>query len=108
MAGGKGGGGGGEESSSREMRTTHHSLVLVHASMYIKWCHKTVNHCGCAVLTSKPLLLIACTPVHAMQSLAVSVLALTAKVRGPRFNPGWLPVFHVSQKIFPSLSSCIT
>ena len=22
--------------------------------------------------------------------------ALTAKVRGPRFNPGWLPVFHSS------------
>ena len=32
--------------------------------------------------------------------------ALTAKVRGPRFNPGWLPVFHGSQKIFPSLFSC--
>ena len=32
--------------------------------------------------------------------------ALTAKVRGPRFNPGWLPVFHSSLKIFPSLSSC--
>ena len=31
--------------------------------------------------------------------------ALMAKVRGPRFNPGWLPVFHSSQKIFPSLSS---
>ena len=25
--------------------------------------------------------------------------ALTAKVRGPRFNPGWLPVFHSSLKI---------
>ena len=33
--------------------------------------------------------------------------ALTAKVRGPRFNPGWLPVFHSSLKIFPSLSSYI-
>ena len=32
--------------------------------------------------------------------------ALTASVRGPRFNPGWLPVFHTSLKIFPSLSSC--
>ena len=30
-----------------------------------------------------------------------------AKVRGPRFNPGWLPVFHSSLKIFPSLSSCM-
>ena len=29
--------------------------------------------------------------------------ALTAKVRGPRFNPRWLPVFHSSLKIFPSL-----
>ena len=34
--------------------------------------------------------------------------ALTAKVRGPRFNPGWLPVFQGSLKIFPSLSSRIT
>ena len=36
--------------------------------------------------------------------------ALTAnlKVRGPRFNPGWLPVFHCSLKIFPNLSSRIT
>ena len=33
--------------------------------------------------------------------------ALTAKVRGPRLNPGWLPVFHGSLKIFPNLSSCI-
>ena len=33
--------------------------------------------------------------------------ALTAKVRDPQFNPGWLPVFHSSLKIFPSLSSCI-
>ena len=33
--------------------------------------------------------------------------ALTAKVRGPRFNPGWLPGFHSSLKIFPSLSSCM-
>ena len=32
--------------------------------------------------------------------------ALTAKVRGPWFNPGWLLVFHNSLKIFPSLSSC--
>ena len=32
--------------------------------------------------------------------------ALTANVRDPRFNPGWLPVFHSSLKIFPSLSSC--
>ena len=24
--------------------------------------------------------------------------ALAAKVRGPRFNPGWLPVFHSSLK----------
>ena len=32
--------------------------------------------------------------------------ALPAKVRGPRFNPGWLPVFHSSLKIFPSLSPC--
>ena len=24
--------------------------------------------------------------------------ALTAEVRGPRFNPGWLPVFHSSLK----------
>ena len=32
--------------------------------------------------------------------------ALTTKVRGPQFNPGWLPVFHSSLKIFPSLSSC--
>ena len=32
--------------------------------------------------------------------------ALTAKVRGPRFNPGWLLVFHSSLRIFPSLSSC--
>ena len=32
--------------------------------------------------------------------------ALTAKVRGRRFNPGWLPDFHGSLKIFPSLSSC--
>ena len=32
--------------------------------------------------------------------------ALTAKVRGPWFNPGWPPVFHGSLKIFPSLSSC--
>ena len=32
--------------------------------------------------------------------------ALTAKVRGPQFNPGWLPVFHSFLKIFPSLSSC--
>ena len=31
--------------------------------------------------------------------------ALTAKVRGPWFNPGWLLVFHSSLKIFPSLSS---
>ena len=31
---------------------------------------------------------------------------LTAEVRGPRFNPGWLLVFHCSLKIFPSLSSC--
>ena len=29
------------------------------------------------------------------------------KVRGPWFNPGWLPFFHSSLKIFPSLSSCI-
>jgi len=29
--------------------------------------------------------------------------ALTAKVRGSRFNPGWLPVFHGSLKIFLSL-----
>ena len=29
--------------------------------------------------------------------------ALTAKVRGPRFNPGWLPVFLSSLKIFLSL-----
>ena len=28
------------------------------------------------------------------------------KVRGPRFNPRWLPVFHGSLNIFPSLSSC--
>ena len=28
------------------------------------------------------------------------------KVRGPRFNPGWLPVSHGSLNIFPSLSSC--
>ena len=33
--------------------------------------------------------------------------ALTAKFRGPRFNPGWLLVFHSSLKIFPSLSSCM-
>ena len=32
--------------------------------------------------------------------------ALMAKVRGPWFNPGWLPVFHGSLKIFPSPSSC--
>ena len=32
--------------------------------------------------------------------------ALTGKVRGPRFNPGWLPVFYGSLKIFPNLSSC--
>ena len=32
--------------------------------------------------------------------------ALTVKVRDPRFNPGWLPVFHSSLKIFLSLSSC--
>ena len=32
--------------------------------------------------------------------------ALTAKVRSPRFNPGWLPVFHSSLKTFPGLSSC--
>ena len=32
--------------------------------------------------------------------------ALTAKVRDPRFNPGWLLVFHGSLIIFPSLSSC--
>ena len=25
------------------------------------------------------------------------------KVRGPRFNPGWLPVFHSSLNIFLSL-----
>ena len=25
--------------------------------------------------------------------------ALTTKVRGPWFNPGWLPVFHSSLKI---------
>ena len=31
---------------------------------------------------------------------------LTAKDRGPWFNPGWLLVFHGSLKIFPSLSSC--
>ena len=29
--------------------------------------------------------------------------ALTAKVRGPQFNPGWLPVFYSSLKIFVSL-----
>ena len=28
-------------------------------------------------------------------------------VRGPRFNPGWLSVFHSSLKIFPSLFSRI-
>ena len=33
--------------------------------------------------------------------------ALTAKVRGPRFNPEWLPVFHSSLNVFPSLSSCM-
>ena len=27
--------------------------------------------------------------------------ALTTKVRGPRFNPGWLLVFHSSLKAFP-------
>ena len=32
--------------------------------------------------------------------------ALTAKFRGPQFNPRWLLVFHSSLKIFPSLSSC--
>ena len=32
--------------------------------------------------------------------------ALMAKVRGPRFNPGWLLVFHSSLKILPSLFSC--
>ena len=32
--------------------------------------------------------------------------ALTTKVRGPRFNPGWLSVIHSSLNIFPSLSSC--
>ena len=42
-----------------------------------------------------------CHPVAIAQ-----VVALTAKVRGPQFNPGWLPVFHSSLKIFPSLSSC--
>ena len=31
--------------------------------------------------------------------------ALMTKVRGPQFNPGWLPVFHGSLNIFPSLSS---
>ena len=31
--------------------------------------------------------------------------ALTTKVRGPQFNSGWLPVFHSSLNIFPSLSS---
>ena len=29
--------------------------------------------------------------------------ALTAKARGPRFNPGWLPVFLSSLQIFLSL-----
>ena len=29
--------------------------------------------------------------------------ALTAKVRGPQFNPEWLPVLHSSLNIFPSL-----
>ena len=29
--------------------------------------------------------------------------ALTAKVRGPQFNPGWLLVFHGSLKVFLSL-----
>ena len=29
--------------------------------------------------------------------------ALTTKVRGPRFNPGWLLIFHGSVKIFLSL-----
>ena len=29
--------------------------------------------------------------------------ALTAEVRGPRFNPGWLPVFRSSLKIFLTL-----
>ena len=29
-------------------------------------------------------------------------------VRGPCFNPGWLPVFHSSLKIFPSLYLHIT
>ena len=30
--------------------------------------------------------------------------ALMAKVRGPRFNPGWLPVFLSPLKIFLSIS----
>ena len=34
--------------------------------------------------------------------------ALTAKVRGPQLNPRWLPVFHSSLIISPSLSSCTT
>ena len=44
-----------------------------------------------------------CHPV----AIAQGGRALTAKVRGPRFNPGWLPVFHSFLKIFPSLSSCM-
>ena len=44
--------------------------------------------------------------VHAPGGHSSGGRALTTKVRGPRFNPGWLPVFHSFLNIFPSLSPC--
>ena len=61
--------------------------------------HETHTTCGS--------IMYACTYVHACTCTCSGGRALTAKIRGPRFNPGWLPVFHGSLKIFPSLSSCI-
>ena len=57
----------------------------------------SLHACSCTCKAGCLLVAIAC----------MGGRALTAKVRDPQFNPGWLPVFHSSLKIFPSLSSCI-
>ena len=40
--------------------------------------------------------------VHVRQHVhGISYHVHVAKVRGPQFNPGWLPGFHSSLKAFP-------
>ena len=62
-----------------------------------------VHTCRCTIITYGVILRVVRAGCHPVAIAQVHAVEHWQQVRGPRFNPGWLPVFHSSLEIFLSL-----